>query len=74
MAKKTTNTKPTYLELNQQLDAVMAKLQDPEVAIDDATHYYEQAVLLIAQLEKHLETAENRVRKMSVQAKLDPGN
>jgi len=67
MAKKS-DDKATYQGLSQQLDDVMLKLQDPNVAIDDATRYYEQAMQLIAQLEEHLERAENHVREIRAQS------
>ncbi|HSW80229.1 MAG TPA: exodeoxyribonuclease VII small subunit [Candidatus Saccharimonadales bacterium] len=65
MPKKTTGQ--SYKELSRQLDEVMAKLQDPETAIDDATNYFEQAMELIKQLEKQLEEAENKVREIKTQ-------
>jgi exodeoxyribonuclease VII small subunit len=64
---KKSDTNKTYQELSQQLDGVVAKLQDPNVSIDDATRYYEQAMKLIKQLERSLEQAENRVREIRAQ-------
>lgn len=66
MAKKSDDN-ATYQGLSQQLDDVMLKLQDPNVAIDDATRYYEQAMQLIQQLEQHLGHAENRIREIRAQ-------
>lgn len=65
MSSKSSNSQDSYAELSRQLDEVIAKLQDPEVAVDDATRYYEQAMKLIKQLEKHLARAENRVQTIS---------
>lgn len=56
---------PKYHELNQRLDVVISKLEDPNVDVDDAVRYYEEAVDLIGQLEKCLEDAENQVNKIS---------
>jgi exodeoxyribonuclease VII small subunit len=64
MPKKATSTTLTYQALSQKLDEVLIKLQDSDTAIDDAVSYYEEAMKLIARLEQHLETAENRVRKI----------
>jgi exodeoxyribonuclease VII small subunit len=63
MAGKT-DSKGNYQTLRQQLDEVMLKLQDPECDVDEAVGLYEQALALIAKLEKHLETAENRITKV----------
>jgi exodeoxyribonuclease VII small subunit len=69
MPKKASSTTVTYRELGQKLDETVAKLQDPEVAIDDAVACYEEAMHIIAQLEKYLNTAENRIRKIKTAAK-----
>jgi exodeoxyribonuclease VII small subunit len=61
---KKVNDKPSYQTLSRQLDEVVAKMQDPEVPIDDAARYYEQAMQLIGQLEEQLEHAEIRVREI----------
>lgn len=55
----------SYAELSSELDDVIAKLQDPDVAVGDATNYYEQAMMLIRQLEKHLDQAENHIKKIN---------
>ncbi len=54
----------SYQELSLRLDGLVAKLQDPEVPLDDATRYYEQAMELIAKLEQHVTLAENQVREI----------
>jgi len=64
MPKKVTNTTMSYQALTQKLEEAMAKLQDPEIAVDDAVACYEDAMKLIVQLENHLELAENRVREI----------
>lgn len=65
MPQKPDSTKDSYAELSEQLDEVIVKLQAPEVAVDDATRYYEQAMKIIKQLEKHLAQAANRVQTIS---------
>lgn len=54
----------TYQELSDRLDGVMAKLQSPDVTIDDAVALYQQAMELIEAMEKHLTEAENKVRNI----------
>lgn len=54
----------SYQSLSAELDAVLAKLQDPEVKVDDAVKLYEQGARLVAQLEKQLQTAENKLTKL----------
>lgn len=54
----------SYQNLNVELDAVLAKLQDPDVHVDDAVKLYEQGMRLVTQLEKHLQAAENKLTKL----------
>lgn len=53
-----------YQTLSAELDNVLAKLQDPDVQVDEAVALYEQGTKLIAQLEKQLQTAENKLIKL----------
>jgi exodeoxyribonuclease VII small subunit len=64
MATKTKD----YQELNLELDEVLAKLQQPNVQVDDAVKLYEQGLALIEQLEKQLATAENTIEKLKLAA------
>lgn len=54
----------SYQNLSAELDTVLAKLQDPDVHVDDAVKLYEQGMRLVAQLEKHLQAAENKLTKL----------
>jgi exodeoxyribonuclease VII small subunit len=66
--KAAINAKPlSYRELSEQLEAVMAKLQNPDCDVDEAVGLYEAAVQYIAQLEEHLRTAKNRVTKVQAE-------
>jgi exodeoxyribonuclease VII small subunit len=56
--------KPTYSELSARLDELLSKLQNPDCDVDDAVAYYEAALQCIAELEKHLQTAKNRITKV----------
>ena len=53
-----------YQTMNAELSKVLAKLQDPDVDVDDAVKLYEQGTKLIEQLEKHLRQAENKLAKL----------
>lgn len=64
MTGKKADNNQTYQELREQLDEVVLKLQDPECDVDEAVALYEQALAIIGRLEKHLESAENRITKI----------
>lgn len=53
-----------YQTLSAELDDILSKLQDPDVQVDDAINLYEQGVRLASQLEKYLQTAENKLTKL----------
>lgn len=54
----------TYGELSDRLDMVVAALESPTVSIDEAIRLYEEGTVLVAELEKYLKTAENRITKL----------
>lgn len=56
---------PKYHELNQRLEEVIAKLEDPNVDVDDAVKYYEEAAGLIERMENCLEDAQNEVHEIT---------
>lgn len=60
--------KEDYQTLSAELDGVLSALQRPDVQVDDAAKLYEQGLKLIAQLEKQVAAAENRIRKLSMAA------
>lgn len=57
-----------YQSLSEQLETVLAKLQAPDVRVDEAVKLYEEGLKLIAALEKHLEQAENKIEKLKSQS------
>ena len=61
--------KNDYQTLSSKLDGVLAKLQAPDVQVDDAVVLYEEGLKLIAALEKHLQQAENKIEKLTLQHK-----
>jgi len=56
-----------YQGLSSELDAVLAALQQPDVAVDEAVKLYEQGMKLVTQLEKHVSQAENKLEKLHLQ-------
>ena len=67
MAKKAPDTKD-YQALSLELDAVLARLQQPDVRVDEAVTLYEQGLALIEQLEAHLAQAENKIEQLKLAA------
>lgn len=59
--------KEDYQTLNDRLETVLAKLQAPDVRVDEAVKLYEEGLKLIAALQKHLEQAENKIEKLKLQ-------
>jgi exodeoxyribonuclease VII small subunit len=57
-----------YQALSLELDEVLAKLQQPNVQVDEAVKLYEQGLRLIEQLEKHLQQAENTIERLKLAA------
>lgn len=59
----------SYKDLSQQLDDVLARLQQPNIEVDEAVKLYEQGLKLIKQCEAQLKLAENKIEKIKLQAK-----
>lgn len=57
-----------YQVLSIELDEVLAKLQQPNIQIDEAVKLYEKGLQLIEQLEKHLQLAENTIERLKLAA------
>ncbi|HSX31785.1 MAG TPA: exodeoxyribonuclease VII small subunit [Candidatus Saccharimonadales bacterium] len=64
----TTKKSADYQTLSDELDVVVAALQDPDVQVDQAVILYEKGLDLIAQMETYLTQAENRIEKLKLQA------
>lgn len=54
----------TYKEKSEQLDVLVEELQSGNLDIDESIKKYEEAIKLIKELEKYLQTAENSVTKL----------
>ncbi len=55
----------SYQQLQTELQAVLEKLEDPELDIEQSFTEYEKGEKLIAELEKYLKTAQNKISKLS---------
>jgi exodeoxyribonuclease VII small subunit len=61
-------TKKTYQDLSSELDDVLNRLQASDIQVDDAVKLYDQGLKLVAELETHLVQAENKLKKLKLQA------
>lgn len=52
-----------YRKKAAELEAVVAKLQDPDIQIDEAVTLHAQGLKLVAELETYLTQAENEIKK-----------
>lgn len=66
-----TKKEADYQTLSSELDATLAALQQPDVAVDEAVKLYEQGMKLVSQLEKHVTAAENTLEKLHLQMQQD---
>ncbi len=55
----------TYSQLNDELDQIISWFESDKVDLDNAISKYQQAIELISQIEDHLKTAENKIKKIS---------
>ena len=55
-----------YGELHTELGEVLARLQQPDVRVDEAVQLYEAGLKLVGQLEAHLQSAENTIKKIKL--------
>lgn len=62
-----------YQELSQELDQIMAALQNEDIGIDEAVKKYERGMELIELLQGYLEQAENKVEKIKKRFDLPKG-
>jgi len=62
MADKT----KTYKQLSTELEAIINWFESGDVDLEEAIAKYDEAAKLIAQLEKHLKSAENKIKKITL--------
>lgn len=61
-------TKNSYQSLSEQLDEVVAKLQQPDIQVDEAVKLYEQGLKLVYECEAQLKVAQNKITKLKLQS------
>lgn len=61
-------TKNSYQSLSEQLDEVVAKLQQPDIQVDEAVKLYEQGLKLVRECEAQLKVAQNKITKLKLQS------
>lgn len=61
--------KPTYQELNNELESVMTELQRENLDIDAALVHYKRGLELVRQLDLYLGGAENTVKELKAKFK-----
>ncbi len=59
----------TYRDLSDELDAIMLQFQDTDLDVDQALTLYKEAEALIKKMQVRLETAENQIKKLSIDSK-----
>lgn len=64
-------TKASYQVLKNELDELMANLQQEDLDVDEAVKLYKRGLELVKQIEDHLKSAENNVKE--VKAKFNNG-
>ena len=55
----------TYRQLNDELAEIMAWFESEQVDLDVAVQKYEHAMKLLKQMQDYLQTAENKIKKIS---------
>ena len=54
----------SYQSLNAELEALLTVLQSGELDIDEAVKKYQRGMEIVAELQKYLKDAENKVKKV----------
>jgi exodeoxyribonuclease VII small subunit len=67
MVKKELKISKDYKQMADELAELMEWFESGNVDIDEAMNKYEQAMKLIEQMEQYLKTAENKIRKVSIE-------
>lgn len=51
--------------MNAELSEIIEWFESDKVSLDEAIEKYEEALTLIAEIEKYLKTAENKIKKIT---------
>jgi exodeoxyribonuclease VII small subunit len=69
MAKPAKKIIKTYVQLSNELSEILQWFENENLDLDKAVAKYEQAIKLLAEMESYLQTAENKVKKISAHFK-----
>jgi exodeoxyribonuclease VII small subunit len=58
-------TEKTYQQLDDELNRLIEWFEGDSIKLDEAADKYQEAMQLIGQMEEHLKTAENKIKKIS---------
>jgi exodeoxyribonuclease VII small subunit len=64
----TSKTSPTYRELSDQLETILARLQADDIDVDEALALHEQGTKLIEQLEARLTDADLKIKQLKTKS------
>lgn len=56
-----------YQKLNQELEALLVKLEVGDGDVDEAIKQYQRGMEIVKELEAYLKSAENKVKKIKAQ-------
>lgn len=62
------DAKSSYSGLKAQLEAVMTKLEDESIDVDEAIKLFEQSQKIIDELDKYLKVSEAKITKINKSA------
>ena len=60
------NKSTDYKELSEKLAEIITWFESDEVDLDSAVKKYEEAVVLMTQMQNYLDTAENKIKKITL--------
>lgn len=60
-----TASETDYKKLSEELDEIIAKLQSPDLDVDEALKAYERGTIIAKELETYLKKAENKIKKVA---------
>lgn len=66
-----TSKPKTYQQLAEELNRLIEWFESDQLNLDEAVDKYEQAMELLQEMENHLKTAENKVKKIAVKFDAD---
>lgn len=69
MTTKKPTLKKNYRQLSDELTQIMAWFEGGDIDLDQALIKYEEAMSVLAQMESHLKSAENKVKKIVLSIK-----